>query len=84
MGVPRSVDNISIHTLPLHFDKRIIEPHGGNGVHNIEIYRYLKLYKVGVFKLKELITHRFCLEQIYEAIARIRNGKVSGRSLIKM
>lgn len=83
VGVPRKGDNISIYSLPLHFDKVLTGSHGGNAEPHIEIPRYIRLWKAGKLRLDGLITHEFSLDEINEAIKMIRGGKVS-RCVISM
>lgn len=83
VGVPKKGDNISIHTLPLHFKKVLKGSHGGSVQPNLEIPRYIKLFKLGKLKLDGLITHEFGLENINEALDAIRKGQ-AGRVVISM
>jgi len=84
VGVPRKGRNISIFSLPLHFDKRISGSHGGEAVPHLDIPRYTKLLDAGLIQLKPLITEYFKLDDINTAIQRMRSGELSGRCLIKM
>tara|TARA_B100000700_G_scaffold331081_1_gene461270 strand:+ start:927 stop:1973 length:1047 start_codon:yes stop_codon:yes gene_type:complete len=84
VGVPSKGANISIYSLPLHFGKVITGSHGGECNPDKDIPRYIKLLKEGKYKLKDLITSRFKLENINEAIACMREGKTAGRVLIDM
>jgi S-(hydroxymethyl)glutathione dehydrogenase/alcohol dehydrogenase len=84
VGVPRKGNDISIFSLPLHFGKVLSGSHGGEAAPAEDIPRYLALYRSGNIRLKELVTQRFPLEQINEAIARMRDGSVSGRCMINM
>ncbi len=84
VGVPKKGDHISIYSLDLHFEKIITGSHGGEADPAKDIPRYANLYKNGMLKLDELITDRFPLEEINEAVARMKNGEVSGRCLIEM
>jgi S-(hydroxymethyl)glutathione dehydrogenase/alcohol dehydrogenase len=83
VGVPRKGDNVSIYTLPIHFNKILKGSHGGNCLPHIDIPRYVRLTTKGVLKLDGLITHEFSLDQINEAITLMKSG-TSGRILIKM
>ena len=83
VGVPRKGDNISIYSLPLHFKKILKGSHGGSSEPHIEIPRYIRLYKAGKLKLKDLITHEFRLDEINEALEAIRRGE-TGRVMIAM
>lgn len=84
VGVPRKGNNINIYSLPLHFGKGLSGSHGGEAIPQVDIPRYQHLFRVGRIKLRELITDTFSLDKANEAIAGMRNGKVSGRCLIKM
>lgn len=84
VGVPRKGQDASIHTLPLHFGKRITGSHGGEALPHADIPRYQQLYRAGRIRLRELVTDYCTLDQINDAIARIRNGQVAGRCLVRM
>jgi len=83
VGVPRKGDNVSIYTLPIHFNKILKGSHGGSCLPHIDIPRYVQLTTQGILKLDGLITHEFSLDQINEAITLMKSG-TSGRILIKM
>lgn len=83
VGVPRKGDNISIYSLPLHFNKVLTGSHGGSARPHIDIPRYIRLYRAGKLKLDGLITHEFSLDQINKAIETVKSGE-AGRCLIMM
>ncbi|OGW33234.1 MAG: dehydrogenase [Nitrospirae bacterium GWC2_42_7] len=83
VGVPKSGDKINIYSLPLHFEKTLSGSHGGESDPTIDIPKYVNLYQKGKFDLKSMITHRFKLDDINEAIASMRRGEVI-RCIIKM
>ena len=83
VGVPRRGDNISIYSLPLHFNKRLTGSQGGDSIPDLEIPRYIRLIKSGKMKLEGLITHEFDLEEINDALDLFRSGS-AGRILINM
>ena len=83
-GVPFAGDRLAIDSFPLHFGRRVIGSHGGETVPEIDIPRYLALFEQGKLKLSELITHRFPLAEINDAIDVVRSGKTCGRCLIHM
>ena len=82
VGVPAKGKDAQIYTLPLHFGKVLTGSHGGNGNPSEDIPRYLQLEKLGKLLLKPLFTERFTLEQINEAIERMRSGDLVGRALL--
>jgi S-(hydroxymethyl)glutathione dehydrogenase/alcohol dehydrogenase len=83
VGVPRKGDNISIYSLPLHFNKVITGSHGGSAEPHIDIPRYVRLMRAGKLKLDGLVTHEFSLDQVNEAIVTVRLGG-AGRVLLRM
>ena len=83
VGVPRHGDNISIYSLPLHFQKKFTGSQGGNSIPDKEIPRYINLINAGKMTLDGIITHEFALKDINEAVELFRSGK-AGRILIKM
>ena len=83
VGVPRKEDNISIYSLPLHFNKVLTGSHGGDSVPDIEIPRYIRLMQSNKMTLDGLITHEFALEGINDALDLFRGGE-AGRILLKM
>jgi S-(hydroxymethyl)glutathione dehydrogenase/alcohol dehydrogenase len=83
VGVPTKGDNISIYSLPLHFNQVITGSHGGDAHPDIDIPRYIRLIQSGKMTLEGLITHEFKLESINEAIDLFRTG-VAGRIVIDL
>jgi S-(hydroxymethyl)glutathione dehydrogenase/alcohol dehydrogenase len=83
VGVPRKGDNISIYSLPLHFNKLLRGSEGGDSEPHNDIPRYLRLVQAGKFRLDGLITHEFPLERVNEAIQLVRSGE-GGRVLLSM
>jgi len=83
VGVPRKGDNISIYSLPLHFDKVLTGSHGGDTQPHVDIPRYVRLHQAGRLKLSGLITHEMTLDRINEAIVLMRSC-AAGRCVITM
>ena len=83
VGVPRKGDNISIYSLPLHFNKRFTGSQGGDSLPDVEIPRYISLIEAGKMSLEELITHEFTLDEISDALDLFRTGE-GGRILINL
>lgn len=84
VGVPRKGDNTTIYSLPLHFGKSISGSHGGEAIPEIDIPRYQNLYVQGVIDLDRLVTARFKLDNINDAISAMRGGETAGRVMIGM
>ena len=83
VGVPNKGDNISIYSLPLHFNKILTGSHGGDSIPDLEIPRYISLIKSKKMTLDGLITHEFKLDDINEALDLFRRGE-AGRIIINM
>lgn len=84
VGVPKKGEATSIYTLPLHFGKKLTGSHGGECAPERDIPRYYNLFIHERLKLKELITARYSLENINDAIDAMRNGVLAGRCMIKL
>lgn len=84
VGVPPKGHNITLYSLPLHFGKRVTGSHGGETNPTEDIPRYLRMLDAGKLVLNALITHEFPLEQINEAIAKMRSGEMAGRCCIRL
>ena len=81
VGVPRKGDNISIYSLPLHFNKVLTGSHGGDAVPDVDISRYIRLINAGKMTLDGIITHEFGLDDVNEALDLVRSGE-AGRCVI--
>ena len=83
VGVPKKGENISIYSLPLHFNKILTGSHGGNAKPDKDIPRYINLIKAKKMSLEGLITNEFSLEEINQALDLFRSGN-AGRILIDL
>jgi Zn-dependent alcohol dehydrogenase len=84
VGVPTKGKKTSLYTLPLHFGKVLTGSHGGDTDPTADIPRYARLYQAGKLQLKGLITDRFPLARINEAIDKMRSGEIAGRCLLEI
>ncbi len=76
VGLPEITD--TLHMPPFIFikDERVLTgSYMGTTQFQTEIPKLVALYKGGILKLDELITHRFPLEKINEAIDEVEKGK---------
>mgnify|MGYP001345454017 CR=1 FL=1 len=83
VGVPKKGENISIYSLPLHFNKVLKGSEGGSSKPHIDIPRLIKLMKAKKLTLDNIITNEFSLDEINDALDLFRTGK-AGRILINM
>tara|TARA_Y100000589_G_scaffold331765_1_gene386903 strand:- start:2177 stop:3232 length:1056 start_codon:yes stop_codon:yes gene_type:complete len=84
VGVPKIGSNINIFSLPMHFGKRIIGSYGGETSPEKDIPRFLNLYKNNKLNLKDLVSKKFKLQEINEAIEEFKNGSLAGRIIIEL
>ena len=84
VGVPKKGDELSIYTLPLHFGKVITGSHGGESQPDKDIPRYINLIKRGIWSLDGLVSARYSLDNINNAIHDMQKGKTAGRIMIDM
>ncbi len=85
VGVPRHDSSITFAGIQKDFllDKTLLCSHGGRVNPSIDIPRYVALYQAALLLLAGMVTHRFPLAQINEAIAVTTNGEC-GRVVVEM
>lgn len=84
VGQPRYDQNLTIRSMRQHFcGKMLIDSEGGQTNPTVDIPRYLNLYREGKLKLDALITHRYPLSQINDALDTVRSGD-TGRCIVVM
>jgi S-(hydroxymethyl)glutathione dehydrogenase/alcohol dehydrogenase len=83
VGVPQHDQDITIHSLPLHFGKVLTGCEGGSTDPTVDIPRYIKLYQNGKLRLDRVITHRYEFRDINTALDKVRSGDV-GRCVLSM
>ncbi len=75
IGVMRHDRQFSFNTLPLHFGKVLTGTEGGASRPADDIPRYLRMIRAGRFDPRGMVTHRYSLPDINEAIAAMRAGQ---------
>tara|TARA_B110000003_G_scaffold164780_1_gene164731 strand:+ start:16438 stop:17490 length:1053 start_codon:yes stop_codon:yes gene_type:complete len=83
VGVPKFDQNISIHTLPIHFGKRIKGSEGGGANPSKDIPKFANLIELKKIDVSNQVTYVCCLDDINDAISDMRSGKAIGRTVIK-
>jgi S-(hydroxymethyl)glutathione dehydrogenase/alcohol dehydrogenase len=83
VGVPKHDEDITIHSLPLHFGRVLTGCEGGHTNPTVDIPKYLRLYGDGKLRVDGLITHRMPFADINSALDKIRAGEV-GRCIVEM
>jgi S-(hydroxymethyl)glutathione dehydrogenase / alcohol dehydrogenase len=76
VGLPKFTDTLAVPPFQLIKDERVLTGgYMGSTQLQTEITRLVALYKAGILKLDELITNKFPLEGINEAIDQVVKGK---------
>jgi len=84
VGQPRQKRILKIYDIARNFTgKTLMDSQGGLTDPTVDIPRYLKLYRQKMLKFDKLITHRYPLEEINEAIEMTKSGK-AGRVILEM
>jgi len=84
VGQPHYTKGLNIKGMADNFvGKTVKDSEGGLTNPAEDIPRYVKLYEQGKLKLDEIITNRYKLDDINQAINDIRSGKVLGKCIVK-
>ncbi len=85
VGVPpKAARHPSLYTLPLHFNKVLTGSEGGSCRPEVDIPKLVRLVEAGKLDFQGLVSKRYTLDQINEAIADLKSGKVAGRCMVHM
>ena len=76
VGNPAQNEKISIDAVQTHYGKQLIGGHGGHTRPDVDFARYIDLYLAKKLKFDELITHRYTLTKINDALETLEDGKV--------
>lgn len=76
VGNPAHDEKICIDAVQTHYGKHLIGGHGGHTRPDVDFARYIDLYMAKKLKLDELITHRYTLAKINDALETLEDGKV--------
>ncbi|MEE9356508.1 MAG: zinc-binding dehydrogenase [Methylococcaceae bacterium] len=84
VGQPRHDQKLTINAMRRHYcGQTLFDSQGGLTNPSTDIPRYLDLYRAGKLKLDSLITHRYPLEQVNDALDMVRSGQ-AGRVILEM
>jgi len=74
VGVPRLGSLAKIYTLPLHLGKVLKGSYGGESHPDVDIPEMIELISKGILNLNDYPTHMFKLDEINDAIIKLRSG----------
>lgn len=85
VGVPaKNARHPSFYTLPLHFKKVLTGSEGGDCRPEMDIPKLVRLCQAGRLSFDGLVSKRYRLDQINEAIDDLKHGRVAGRCMVWM
>jgi S-(hydroxymethyl)glutathione dehydrogenase/alcohol dehydrogenase len=85
VGVPpKAARKPSLYTLPLHFNKVLTGSEGGSCRPEIDIPKLVRLCQAGRLNFDGLVSKRYKLEQVNEAISDLKSGRVAGRCMVHL
>ncbi len=85
VGVPpKAARKPSLYTLPLHFNKVLTGSEGGSCRPETDIPKLVRLVQAGKLNFDGLVSKRYTLEQINDAITDLKNGRIAGRCMVTM
>ena len=80
VGVPQEPATLNMRLLL--GERKYIGSIGGSSRPDRDFPRYVRMYKEGELDLDALVTRRYRLDQINEAIAALERGEIAGRSIL--
>jgi S-(hydroxymethyl)glutathione dehydrogenase/alcohol dehydrogenase len=84
VGQPRHNQDLTIRSMLKHFCGKVLTDSAGGQTNPTEdIPRYLNLYRRGMLKLDNLVTHWYPLDEINSALDIVRNGQ-AGRCMLRL
>jgi len=84
VGVPPQAGMVTIHTLPLHFQKVLTGSHGGESRPEVDIPNYVRLCNAGKLSLADCLGQRYPLAEVQQAIDDMRAGATIGRAILRI
>ncbi len=81
VGIPVAVPTIDIGDLLMH-EKHLTGSIGGTSHPERDFPIYMDWYRRGDLDLDSLVTQRFALDEINEAVDALENGQIAGRSIL--
>ena len=80
VGVPQEPATLNMRLLL--GERKYVGSIGGSSRPDRDFPRYVRMYKEGELDLDALVTRRYGLDQINEAVAALERGEIAGRSIL--
>jgi len=81
VGIPTAAPEVDIGDLLMH-EKHLTGSIGGTSHPERDFPIFMDWYRQGVLDLDSLVTQRFALDEINEAVDALENGQIAGRSIL--
>jgi Zn-dependent alcohol dehydrogenase len=81
VGVPQTTVELNAADILVN-EKKFIGSIGGSCSPDRDFPKYLDWYKKGLLDLDCMVTERFSIDQINEAVAALENGEIAGRAIL--
>ncbi len=84
VGQPRHGQDLTFRSVRQHYcGKTVMDSEGGQTNPTVDIPRYLHLYRTGKLDLARLVTDRYPLSEINEAVVKAKSG-MAGKVILEM
>ena len=81
VGIPTTIPEVDIGDLLMH-EKHLTGSIGGTSHPEHDFPIFMDWYRQGILDLDSLVTQRFALDEINEAVNALENGRIGGRSIL--
>ena len=81
VGIPTTAPEVDIGDLLMH-EKHLTGSIGGTSHPEHDFPIFMDWYRQGILDLDSLVTQRFALDEINEAVDALENGRIAGRSIL--
>ncbi len=81
VGIPTAIPEVDIGDLLMH-EKHLTGSIGGTSHPEQDFPIFMDWYRQGILDLDSLVTQRFALDEINEAVDALENGRIAGRSIL--
>ena len=81
VGIPTAAPEVDIGDLLMH-EKHLTGSIGGTSHPEHDFPIFMDWYRQGILDLDSLVTQRFALDEINDAVDALENGRIAGRSIL--
>jgi Zn-dependent alcohol dehydrogenase len=82
LGVPGFTDEASFNVASMYLDKSVLGCRYGSSQPQRDVRRYVDLYQNGRLKLDELVSRRYPIENMKDAVHDMEAGDITARGVL--